>query len=102
MYNIPHGGFFKKGVETAKRKCNAGTSKWRQIGDVIEIAKDYRTDVYWGGEVVWCYTDWARRFDQRNYPISRKRAEVRCCSRRFCRHGLRMREIRCSRRVITG
>ena len=52
MYNIPHGGFFKKGAETAKRKCNAGTSKWRQIGDVTEIAKDYRTDVYWGGEVV--------------------------------------------------
>jgi len=43
MYNIPHGGFFKNGAETAKRKCNVGTSKWRQIGDAIDIAKDYRT-----------------------------------------------------------
>ena len=48
---------------STKRK--GGASKRRQISDAIEIAKDYRTDVYWEGEVVWRYADWARQSGDR-------------------------------------
>jgi len=27
------------------------------VCEAIEIAKDYQTDVYWEGEVVWRYSD---------------------------------------------
>jgi hypothetical protein len=50
---------------SAKRKGDPSISKRRQIGDAIEIAKDYQTDVYWEGEVVWRYADWARQSGSR-------------------------------------
>ena len=44
-----------------KRKNGPMASKSRRISEAIEIAKDYRTDVYWEGEVVWRYSDWEKQ-----------------------------------------
>ena len=34
--------------------------KRREIDEPIEVAKIYRTDVYWEGKVAWSYCDWAK------------------------------------------
>jgi len=44
-----------------KRENSLTASKSRRISEAIEIAKDYRTDVYWEGEVVWRYSDWQKQ-----------------------------------------
>lgn len=44
-----------------KQKNGSSASKRRRVGEAIEIAKDYRTDVYWEGEVVWRYSDWEKQ-----------------------------------------
>ncbi len=35
-------------------------TKRQRIDEAIEIAKDYGTDVYWKGKIVWRNTDWER------------------------------------------
>ncbi|HJN90730.1 MAG TPA: hypothetical protein QGG93_10400 [Verrucomicrobiota bacterium] len=35
-------------------------TKRQRIDEAIEIAKDYGTDVYWEGQVVWRHADWER------------------------------------------
>ncbi|HAH98120.1 MAG TPA: hypothetical protein DCO70_02215 [Verrucomicrobiales bacterium] len=55
---------------SAKGKGRSVISKRRKIGDAIEIAKDYQTDVYWEGEVVWSYDDWARQSGSRREVAS--------------------------------
>ena len=45
------------------KKSRAGkklSSKKREIDEAIEVAKIYRTDVYWEGKIVWSYSDWAK------------------------------------------
>ena len=44
-----------------KQKNGSSASKRRRVSEAIEIAKDYRTDVYWEGEVVWRYSDWEKQ-----------------------------------------
>ncbi|MEE2946827.1 MAG: hypothetical protein VX392_00780 [Verrucomicrobiota bacterium] len=44
-----------------KNKKGPKASKSHRISEAIEIAKDYRTDVYWEGEVVWRYSDWEKQ-----------------------------------------
>ena len=41
------------------------TPEYLATNDAIEIAKDYRTDVYWESEVGWRYADWARQSGDR-------------------------------------
>ena len=36
------------------------SSKRREINDAIEVAKIYRTDVYWEGKIAWSYSDWVK------------------------------------------
>ena len=36
------------------------SSKRRKIDEAIEVAKIYRTDVYWEGEIAWSYSDWVK------------------------------------------
>ncbi|MBC8245323.1 MAG: hypothetical protein H8E20_13115 [Verrucomicrobia bacterium] len=46
---------------SVKQENGSSASKRRRVGEAIEIAKDYRTDVYWEGEVVWRYSDWEKQ-----------------------------------------
>ena len=46
---------------SVKQKDGSTASKRRRVSEAIEIAKDYRTDVYWEGEVVWRYSDWEKQ-----------------------------------------
>ena len=34
--------------------------KRREIDEAIEVAKIYRTDVYWEGKIAWSYSDWVK------------------------------------------
>ena len=34
--------------------------KRRKIDEAIEVAKIYRTDVYWEGKIAWSYSDWVK------------------------------------------
>ena len=34
--------------------------KRREIDEAIEVAKIYRTDVYWEGKIAWSYPDWVK------------------------------------------
>ena len=36
------------------------SSKRREIDEAIEVAKIYRTDVYWEGKIAWSYPDWVK------------------------------------------
>ena len=36
------------------------SSKRRKIDEAIEVAKIYRTDVYWEGKIAWSYSDWVK------------------------------------------
>ena len=36
------------------------SSKRREIDEAIEVAKIYRTDVYWEGKIAWSYSDWVK------------------------------------------
>lgn len=40
-----------------KQKDSSTAPRRRRVSEAIEIAKDYQTDVYWEGEVVWRYSD---------------------------------------------
>ena len=44
-----------------KQKDSSTTPRRRRVSEAIEIAKDYQTDVYWQGEVVWRYSDWKKQ-----------------------------------------
>lgn len=44
-----------------KQKDSSTTQRRRRVSEAIEIAKDYQTDVYWEGEVVWRYSDWDKQ-----------------------------------------
>tara|TARA_Y100001978_G_C23365821_1_gene278646 strand:+ start:216 stop:470 length:255 start_codon:yes stop_codon:yes gene_type:complete len=34
--------------------------KRREIDEAIEVAKIYKTDVYWEGKIAWSYSDWVK------------------------------------------
>ena len=34
--------------------------KSREIDEAIQVAKIYRTDVYWEGKIAWLYSDWVK------------------------------------------
>ena len=36
------------------------SSKRRELDEAIEVAKIYRTDVYWEGKIAWSYSDWVK------------------------------------------
>ena len=44
-----------------KQKDSSTAPRRRRVSEAIEIAKDYQTDVYWEGEVVWRYSDWDKQ-----------------------------------------
>ena len=46
---------------SVKQKGGSTASKRLRVSEAIEIAKDYQTDVYWEGEVVWRYSDWDKQ-----------------------------------------
>ena len=46
---------------SVKQKSGSTASKRLRVNEAIEIAKDYQTDVYWEGEVVWRYSDWDKQ-----------------------------------------
>ena len=46
---------------SVKQKGDSTASKRHRVSEAIEIAKDYQTDVYWEGEVVWRYSDWEKQ-----------------------------------------
>ena len=36
------------------------SSKRRELDEAIEVAKIYRTDVYWEAKIAWSYSDWVK------------------------------------------
>jgi len=42
------------------QETKISSSKRQKIDEAIEVAKIYRTDVYWEGKVAWSYCDWAK------------------------------------------
>ena len=46
---------------SVKQKSGSTASKRLRVSEAIELAKDYQTDVYWEGEVVWRYSDWDKQ-----------------------------------------
>ena len=36
------------------------SSKRRELDEAIEVAKIYRTDVYWEEKIAWSYSDWVK------------------------------------------